>query len=65
MFAGPSMRRGSADSEGMTMEYLIKKSLEEDDELQDGGVVERIAEKVAKGRMLLAKPPALKRHGTA
>ncbi|RDB30000.1 Serine/threonine-protein phosphatase 2B catalytic subunit [Hypsizygus marmoreus] len=63
MFPVPSMRRGSADSEGMTMEYLIKKTLEEEED--DGGVVERIAEKLARGRRITGRPSALKRHGTA
>ena len=57
------MRRGSGDGEGMTMEYLIKKSLEEEGD--EGGTVERISEKLAKGRMLMSRPAALKRHGTA
>ncbi|KAF5381810.1 hypothetical protein D9615_005581 [Tricholomella constricta] len=63
MFPGPSMRRGSMDSEGMTMEYLIKKTLEEEEE--DGGYVERIADKIAQGRTITTRPSALKRHGTA
>ncbi|KAF8066941.1 Metallo-dependent phosphatase-like protein [Lyophyllum atratum] len=61
MFPVPSMRRGSADSDGMTMEYLIKKTLEEEEE---GGVVERLAERIARGRSP-ARPSALRRHGTA
>ncbi|GLB41241.1 putative phosphatase 2B catalytic subunit [Lyophyllum shimeji] len=62
MFPVPSMRRGSADSEGMTMEYLIKKTLEEDGD--EGDVVERLAERIARGRSP-ARPSALRRHGTA
>ncbi|KAG5640952.1 hypothetical protein DXG03_006541 [Asterophora parasitica] len=58
-----SMRRGSADSDGLTMEYLIKKTLEEDED--DGGYVERIADKIAQGRTTTTRPSALKRHGTA
>jgi serine/threonine-protein phosphatase 2B catalytic subunit len=60
MFSGPSMRRGSTDS---GMELLIKKTLEEEGE--EGGVVERIAEKIARGRRITERPAALKRHGTA
>jgi len=64
VFGGPSMRRGTnGETEGLTMESLIKKSLEEEE--GEGGVVERISEKIAKGRALMSKPPALKRHGTA
>jgi len=63
MFA-QSMRRGSGEGEGMTMEYLIKKSLEEEDD-EEGGVVERISERLSKGRMLMSRPAPLKRHGTA
>ena len=59
MFSGPSMRRGSADS---GMELLIKKTLEEEEE---GGVVERIADKIARGRRIAERPSALRRHGTA
>lgn len=64
MFVGPSMRRGHGEGEGMTMEYLIKKSLEEDEDVE-GGVVERISDKLAKGGMPLSRPSALKRHGTS
>jgi serine/threonine-protein phosphatase 2B catalytic subunit len=60
VFSGPSMRRGSTDS---GMELLIKKTLEEEGD--EGGVVERIAEKLARGRRITERPSALKRHGTA
>lgn len=60
MFSGPSMRRGSSDS---GMELLIKKTLEEEGD--EGGVVERIAEKIARGRRIAERPSALRRHGTA
>ncbi|KAG6856514.1 hypothetical protein H0H87_003602 [Tephrocybe sp. NHM501043] len=63
-FPVPSMRRGSADSEGMTMEYMIKKTLEEEDP-EEGGVVEMIADRIARGRAMAKPPTALKRHGTA
>jgi serine/threonine-protein phosphatase 2B catalytic subunit len=45
------------------MELLIKKTLEEEGE--EGDVVERIAEKIARGRRVMERPAALKRHGTA
>jgi serine/threonine-protein phosphatase 2B catalytic subunit len=45
------------------MEDLIKRTLEEDDD--EGGVVEKIAEKIARGRSLSSRPSALKRYGTA
>jgi len=60
-----SMRRLSTDAEGITMEHLIKKTLEEDFS-DEGGVVQRIADRIAKdGRRSLRSIPALKRHGTA
>ncbi|KAF8908190.1 Metallo-dependent phosphatase [Gymnopilus junonius] len=66
MFPVPSMRstsrRASASGESLDMEDLIKRTLEED---VDGGVVENIAEKIARGRSLTGKPGALKRHDTA
>ncbi|KAF9044331.1 serine/threonine-protein phosphatase 2B catalytic subunit [Panaeolus papilionaceus] len=64
VFPPPSMRfphRRSSD--GMDMEDLIKKTLEEDND--EGGVVERIADSIAKGRMPVSRPSGLKRHGTA
>ena len=45
------------------MELLIKKTLEEEGD--EAGVVERIAEKIARGRRITERPSALKRHGTA
>ncbi|TRM56652.1 Metallo-dependent phosphatase-like protein [Schizophyllum amplum] len=54
-------RRGSGD-EGINMEFLIKKTLEE--ESQDSGVVERLAEKIARGRKVTGRPRPLKRHET-
>ncbi|KAG5638516.1 3',5'-cyclic-nucleotide phosphodiesterase (PDEase) (3':5'-CNP) [Sphagnurus paluster] len=60
-FPVPSMRRGSAESEGITMESLIKKTLEEEEQ---GGVVERIADRIARGRVTASRPTGLKRHGT-
>lgn len=63
----PSMRRrGSGDIDGVSMEELIRRALEEPDEdgLQ-GGTVERIAERVAIGRKVTGKPMPLKRFETA
>ena len=51
------------DSEGgMDMEYLIKRTLEEEGD-DDGGLVEKLAEKIARGRSVTSKS-ALKRHDT-
>ena len=44
------------------MEYLIKKTLEEEED--DSGVVERLAEKIARGRKPTGRPRPLKRHET-
>ncbi|KAF9450401.1 Metallo-dependent phosphatase [Macrolepiota fuliginosa MF-IS2] len=77
VFPTPSMRvagrRGSGDTMltdippgGINMEYLIKKSLEEEEALEgEGGVVERLAERIARGRNPTGRPAALKRHDTA
>ncbi|KAI0047889.1 Metallo-dependent phosphatase [Auriscalpium vulgare] len=48
---------------GFGMEELIRRTLEEDD--ADGGVVERLAERIARGRKATGRPRALKRHETA
>lgn len=45
------------------MEYLIKKTLEED-AIDDGGLVERLADRIARGRRATGRPSALKRHDT-
>ena len=64
MFPVPSMRLTSRrSSEGMDMEDLIKRTLDEDNE--EGGVVELLADKIARGRNITGRPSALKRHGTA
>lgn len=67
IFPVPSMRisgrRNSGDGDGMNMEVLIKKTLEEDED--DGGVVERLADRIARGRRVTGRPRALKRHETA
>ncbi|KAG6889554.1 hypothetical protein C0995_016681 [Termitomyces sp. Mi166 len=64
MFPVSSMRRSSVDAEGMTMEYMIKKTLEAE-EVDEGGVVEMIADRIARGRVMARPPSGLKRHGTA
>ncbi|KAF8154774.1 Metallo-dependent phosphatase-like protein [Crassisporium funariophilum] len=65
IFPVPSMRLTSRrDSDGMDMEYLIKRTLDEDGD-DDGGIVERLADKIARGRAITGRPSALKRHGTA
>jgi len=46
----------------MDMEELIKRTLKED--VDDGGVVEKLAEKIARGRSVASRPSGLKRHGT-
>ena len=64
IFPVPSMRLTSRkDSENMDMEYLIKRTLDEDGD-DEGGIVEKLAEKIARGRSITAKP-SLKRHDTA
>ncbi|KAF8811200.1 Metallo-dependent phosphatase [Phlegmacium glaucopus] len=64
IFPVPSMRLTSRkDSDGMDMEYLIKRTLDEDGD-DEGGIVEKLAEKIARGRSINAKP-SLKRHDTA
>jgi len=56
----PSMRRGDST---MDMEVLIRRTLEEEE--GDGGVVERLAERIARGRRVTGRPRALKRFETA
>ena len=43
------------DTENMDMEYLIKRTLDEDGD-DEGGIVEELAEKIARGRSITAKP---------
>ncbi|KXN83063.1 Serine/threonine-protein phosphatase 2B catalytic subunit, partial [Leucoagaricus sp. SymC.cos] len=66
IFPTPSMRLATRDvpPEGFSMEYLIKKSLEED-ALGDGDVVSELAERIARGRKVTGRPAPLKRHDTA
>ncbi|EGN94333.1 hypothetical protein SERLA73DRAFT_114496 [Serpula lacrymans var. lacrymans S7.3] len=60
----PSMRRrGSGDIDGMTMEELIRKALNEED--GKATVVERLAERIARGRKVAGRPSTLKRFETA
>ena len=67
MFPPPSMRAsrligGDANGhEGLTMEYLIRKTLEENN---DDGVVERLADNIARGRKVTGRPMPLKRFET-
>ena len=57
----PSMRRrGSGDS----MEDLIRRTLEESDDDDDAGTVERVSERIAAGRKVTGKPMPLKRYET-
>lgn len=59
--AVPSMR--SQGPAGSNMEDLIKKALEEE---EDGaGMVERLADRIARGRKPQGRPRALKRFETA
>lgn len=59
-------RRGSGSDNPLgdvpiNMENLLREALEEG----EGGVVERLAERIAKGRRPTGRPSALKRHDTA
>lgn len=66
MFPPPSMRlpsrRAGSMGEGLNMEMLIKKTLEEDED--DSPIVERLAERIARGRRVTGRPQPLKRHET-
>ncbi|KAL0581296.1 hypothetical protein V5O48_000779 [Marasmius crinis-equi] len=68
IFPPPSMRASSRlvggegpEHAGITMEYLIRKTLEENNE---DGVVERLADRIARGRKVTGRPMALKRFET-
>lgn len=64
LFPVPSMRLTSRrSSDGMDMEELIKRTLDEDTE--EGSTVDVLADKIAQGRNMTGRPSALKRHGTA
>lgn len=62
---------GEVPPGGFNMEYLIKKTLEEEAAMrgeEDGpneSMVERLAERIARGRLPTGRPAALKRHDTA
>ncbi|KAF9070500.1 Metallo-dependent phosphatase-like protein [Rhodocollybia butyracea] len=65
MFPPPSMRvpgRRSTSGEGLNMEMLIKRTLEEEGD--DTGIVERLADKIARGRRPTGRPQPLKRFET-
>ena len=47
------------------MEALIRRTLEDDEGVDEGGVVDRIAEQIARERAPQGKPRALKRFETA
>ena len=64
MYPVPSMRIATRRaSEGVDMEELIKRTLEE--EGVEGSAVELLAERIARGRSMSSRPTGLKRHGTA
>ena len=50
----------------MEVEFLIRRTLDEDGD-DEGGIVVKLAEKIARGRSINAKSakPSLKRHYTA
>ena len=53
--------------DGMDMEYLIKRTLDEDEADATGmstSTVETLADRIAQGRKLIGRPGALKRHET-
>ncbi|KAG6334525.1 hypothetical protein ID866_4559 [Astraeus odoratus] len=56
----PSMRRHVGDVDGRSMEELIRSALEDD----DGHVVERLADQIARNRKPTGRPMPLKRFET-
>jgi len=67
MFPTPSMRiagqtHGTQGDSGINMDYLIRRTLE--DGYDDGGVVEELADRIARGRKATGRPTALKRFDT-
>jgi serine/threonine-protein phosphatase 2B catalytic subunit len=46
------------------MEDLIRRTLEESDDDDDAGTVERVSERIAAGRKVTGKPMPLKRYET-
>lgn len=60
----PSMRRhASGDVERLSMEEMIRRALDEDN--GEGDLVERISDRIAKGRQPTGRPTGLKRFGTS
>jgi len=50
------------------MEYLIRRSLEEEELARENGeesTVDKLADKIARGKSLVGGPRMLKRHDTA
>jgi serine/threonine-protein phosphatase 2B catalytic subunit len=67
IFPSPSMRIGGRADLDENVESLIRKTLREESQegVNEDDLVERVAERLAKGRSLTApRPSALKRHGT-
>lgn len=53
---------------GINMEYLIRRSLEEEELAREDGEesrVDKLADRIARGRSLVGGPRMLKRHDTA
>lgn len=53
---------------GINMEYLIQKSLEEEEYARENGeesTVDKLADRIARGKSLMGGPRILKRHDTA
>ncbi|RXW22783.1 hypothetical protein EST38_g3094 [Candolleomyces aberdarensis] len=69
MFPAPSMRLGGRDVDAGSLDTLIRRTLAEEREAEgddDDALVEKVAERLAKGRTLGvgSRPAALKRYGT-
>ena len=65
IFPVPSMRIATRrSSDGVDMEELIKRTLEEE-ATEEGSAVELLADRIARGRTMTTRPSGLKRHGTA
>ena len=64
----PGLAHGGAGQDGQeddrNMHELIRRALQEEG-LSDGGVVERLAERIARGRRSNGRPRGLKRFETA
>ena len=59
----PRLANGEGEEGAQSMEALIRKALEEEG-LSDGGVVERIAEKISRGSKASGRPSTLRRFDT-